>query len=261
METLLVLALFCYFLGMIKYFLHIAFRRKALYYLATGITITGFVFHTAMLFAISIKSGHGPYSTPFEYTSFFAWTVMGAMIIAILVFRVTSLGMFLSPIGFLIMAHSFLLPRAAVPTIPIKAFWLTMHNTVSFLAFSSFAVLFAASVMYLIQERQLKSHNAGVWLKRMPDLDTLDTLFSRSLLFGFPLITVGVGAGLIWSFSNSGSLFGNNPAKNIPMFLVWLLFAVLMVTRSIFGLRGHKIAMFGLAAFTMAVIALGIHLH
>lgn len=261
MKTLMVLALFCYFLAMLKYFLHLAIRKKILFYLATLIAAAGFVFHTAMLFSLSAKTGHGPYTNPFEYTSFFAWTVMGAMLTAIIVFRITSLGAFVSPVGFLIMAHAFLMPYSQKPTLPVKAFWLTMHHTVSFLAYSSFLVVFAVSAMYLIQEKQLKSHRIGGWFKRMPDLDALDTIFHRSLVFGFPLITVGVIAGFIWGHSTSGLLLGEEPIKTFPILLVWIIYAVLMVARIGLGQRGHRIALIGTVAFAMAIIALGIHLH
>lgn len=261
MKTLMVLAFFCYFLGMLKFFLHLAIRRKALFYLATAMIVLGVALHTAMLFALSAKTGHGPYTNSFEYTSFFAWTTMCALVVAIFIYRETSLGAFISPAGFLLMAYSLTLPQAAGPAVPVKAFWMTMHYTVSFLALSSFVVVFAVSIMYLIQERQLKRHIAGIWFKRIPDLDTLDNIFYKAMLFGFPAITVGVGSGLIWSASRFGSPFGPDPVKSFPMIFVWAIYAILAIGRSVFGWRGHRIAMLGTAGFACAIAALGIHLY
>jgi len=261
MNTLMVLSLFCYFLAMLKYFMHFAVRKQLFYLLAASFSIVGFAFHTAMFFALSAKTGHGPYTNAFEYTSFFAWTTMAALLVCVLFFRVTSLGVFVSPLVFLLMAYSMLLPDATGQAgTPIRAFWLTLHYTLSFLALSSFIVVFAASVMYLIQERQLKHHHFGAWFKRMPDLDTIDLLLHRALLFGFPLITVGMASGMIWTASRFGTLLGPQPLKVLPIIMVWLVYAVLMVGRTFIGWRGHKIAVLGAVGFALACAGLGIHL-
>lgn len=259
MKFLMILSAFCYFLGMVKFFLHMAARRKIFFFLATAMVIIGFVLHTAMLFALSYETGHGPYTTPFEQVSFFAWTTMGVLIASILYFRISSIGVFVSPIGFLLMFYSFLLPSGGTPTVPTKEFWLTMHFTLSFLALSSFALMFAASIMYLLQERQLKRHSITNRLGRMPDLDTLDTIFYGSLIFGFPLVTVGIGSAILWSKSHYDMFFGPEPARVLPLLLVWVLCAVLITGRLLFGWRGHGIALLGVIGFAVAMAALGIH--
>ncbi len=261
MTTLMILASFFYFLGMTKFFLHMAVKRKAFFYLATLMMIIGFLLHTAMLFAISSKTGHGPYHTPFEQASFFAWTTMGALIAAIFYFRVTPLGVFVSPVGFLLMISSFILPHDNTTAMPAKEFWLTMHFTLSFLAMSSFAVLFAASIMYLLKERHLKKHDLSGWFKKLPDLTTLDNLFYGSLVFGFPLITVGTISAMLWSYSHFGTWLGPHPVRVIPFLLIWLIYAVLIIGRLAFGWRGHSLALMGALGFAGAVAALGIHVY
>lgn len=261
MKTLMALSLFCYFLAMLKYFIHLAVRKQFFYLMAVGLSALGFIFHTAMFFVISAKTGHGPYTNAFEYASFFTWTTMAVLLVIVIFFRITIVGAFVSPLVFLLMAYSMLLPDSSVQAgSSIRAFWLTMHYTVSFLALSSFIVVFAASAMYLIQERQLKHHNFGAWFKRMPDLDTIDLLLHRALLFGFPLITVGVVSGMIWTESHFGTLLGPQPMKVLPIILVWLIYAALMVGRTFVGWRGHKMAVLGVAGFVLACTGLGIHL-
>jgi ABC-type uncharacterized transport system permease subunit len=261
MKTLMMLASFCYFLGMVKYFLYIAIKKRALFILATAMIGLGFIFHTAMLIMLSAKTGHGPYTNPFEYTSFFAWTTMGALLLVVIFYRVTTIGVFVSPVGFLLMAHSFLLPFPEQSQAPAKEFWLTMHFTLSFLALSSFMVMFAASLMYLMQEKRLKKHALGGVFKRMPDLDTLDSIYYGALVFGFPLITVGMASGVIGSWTLYENLLGPNPLRTLPMLIVWVVYATVMVGRTFFGWRGHQIALLGTAGFAAAILAVGIHLH
>ncbi len=95
----------------------------------------------------------------------------------------------------------------------------------------------------------------------MPSLDVLDNIFYGSLIFGFPLITVGIGSGLIWSLASYGNPLGPHPAKIFPIILVWLIYALLVAGRSAFGWRGHRIAMLGAIGFAAALLALGIHLY
>ena len=261
MKTLMILTTFCYFLGMVKFFLHLAVKRKILYTLATAMIIIGFVFHTATLATLSAKTGHGPYTNPFEYASFFAWTIFGAQITATFVFRIRTLGVFVTPVGFLLIAWSFLLPGAdGHPSYP-NEYWLTLHLTLSFLALASFAVMFAASVMYLMQERMLKSHKISGLFKKIPDLETLDKLLHGSLVFGFPLITVGMWSAFIWTVTRQGSLLGNDPARILPLIIIWIIYAVLMAGRVFLGWRGHTIALLGSIGFAGALIALGIHVY
>lgn len=261
MKTFLVVALFCYFLAMLKFFLHLAVRRKIFYVMAVGIAATGFIMHTLAFFNIAAVTGHGPYTNPSEYTSFFAWTTMAMLLVFTVLFRITAVGAFVSPLAFLLMAYSMLLPESAsVAGEQARAFWNTLHYTMSFLALSSFIVVFAAAAMYLIQERELKHHVFGVWFSRIPDLDTLDLLLHRALLFGFPLITVGVASGMIQSFKNYGSLLGPKPERVAPILMVWFIYAVLMAGRELADMRGHRIAVLGIAGFALAVAALTIHL-
>jgi ABC-type uncharacterized transport system permease subunit len=221
--------------------------------------VIGFVFHTATLATLSAKTGHGPYTNPFEYASFFSWAIFGAQITATLIFRITTLGAFVTPVGFLILAWSFLLPGAdGRPSYP-NEYWLTLHLTLSFLALASFAVMFAGSVMYLIQERMLKKHHISGLFKKIPDLETLDKLLHGSLIFGFPLITVGMGSAFIWTITRQGSLLGTDPGRILPLLLIWIIYAVLMAGRGFLGWRGHTIALLGTIGFAGALAALGIH--
>ena len=261
MKTLMMLASFCYFLGMLKYFLHIAMKRRILFILATAMIGLGFIFHTAMLIMLSVKTGHGPYTNPFEYTSFFAWTTMGALLFVIIYYKISIIGAFVSPIGFLLMAHSFLMPFPEQAQTPVKEFWMTLHFTLSFLALSSFLVMFSASLMYLMQEKRLKSHSMGGLFRRMPDLDTLDGIYYGALVFGFLLITVGIVSGFIWSKSIYGSFLGPNPLTVFPIIVVWSVYGLLVLGRYLFGWRGHQIALLGTIGFAAAIVAVGIHLH
>ncbi|MBI3580687.1 MAG: cytochrome c biogenesis protein CcsA [Nitrospinae bacterium] len=261
MNTLMTLALFCYFLAMLKFFLHLALKRRFFYVMAVLLSALGFAFHTAMLFAISAKTGHGPYTNPQEYASFFAWTTVAVMLAVIFLFRTATMGAFVAPLAFLLMVYSALLSEVSgAADQGVKNFWQTMHLTFSFLALSTFVIVFASSFMYLFQERQLKQRHVGSTFRMLPNLDTLDLVLHWALLIGFPLITVGVASGMFSTYSKYGDLLGPNLVRVLPLIFVWAVYGALMFGRTVVGWRGHKLAVMGAAGFLVACVGLAVHI-
>ncbi len=67
-----------------------------------------------------------------------------------------------------------------------------IHIILVLLGYAALVLTALAAVFYLIQERQLKRKKSMALLERLPPLGTLDNLISKSLGFGFVLLTVGV---------------------------------------------------------------------
>lgn len=71
-----------------------------------------------------------------------------------------------------------------------------LHAAVSIVAYGAFALGGIAGVMYLVQERQLKTHNLRSIFFHLPPIRDLAVANRRLILTGFLLLTVGIGAGL-----------------------------------------------------------------
>ncbi|MBI4665779.1 MAG: cytochrome c biogenesis protein CcsA [Nitrospinae bacterium] len=258
MTTLFALATFLYFVGMVKYLLHLGLRNRILFILATVMILIGFVLETVGLVQRSSLTGHGPYTNAYEYCLFLAWAVFAVFLVAEGYFKMTPLGAFMAPIGFLLMLISFAISPDAEPALPVKAWWLTMHRTLSFLSFGAFSLMFAAGVMYLIQERQLKLKHFGGWYHRLPSLTTLDDANRIGLTFGFPIITVGAIAAQVWAAQSYGALVMN--ASTVALIAGWGVYAALAVGRYSMGWRGRRAAVLGICGFCVVVSSLLIHL-
>jgi len=50
---------------------------------------------------------------------------------------------------------------------------------------------FGASILYLMQERALKSKSSSGMFSRLPALQVIDDIGYRSLMLGFPFMTLG----------------------------------------------------------------------
>src|SRR6185437_11460201 len=87
--------------------------------------------------------------------------------------------------------------------------WLFVHIAMIFVGYAALFLSFAASLLYLLQERSLKSKKPATILLRLPALEVIDQIGYRSLLLGFPFMTLGLVAGSIvpspptgvWTFS------------------------------------------------------------
>ena len=77
----------------------------------------------------------------------------------------------------------------------LKSGWLGVHTSFAVLGDAAFAFAFIVSVMYLIQERQIKAKKFGFFYRRLPSLSQLDTLNYWCLTIGFPLFTGGIITG------------------------------------------------------------------
>ncbi len=259
MNIFFIIATFLYFLGMVKYLLHLATKNRILFILATIMITLGFVAETIAFGQRSMVTGHGPYTNVFEYCAFLSWTVFGVFLIAEGYFKIKPLGAFMVPVGFALMLIAIAMFDGSEATLPVKAYWLTMHRTLSFLAFGAFTLVFAAGVMYLIQEKELKSKHFGGWYHRLPPLSVLDDMNRMGLTFGFPIMTVGVVAAIVWSSQSYGFIIKLN-TSTVLLMIGWFMYATLLTGRVIFGWRGRRAAVMGVVSFCVVITALLIHI-
>jgi len=113
---------------------------------------------------------------------------------------------------------------------------------------------FCAGLMYLIQERQLKSRHPGRLTFRLPPLELLDDVAVKSVLFGFPLLTLAMISGSAWAEHVRGTFFTLRP-REIWSILSWLIYAGLLYARVSAGWRGRKAAVLAILGFCFVLFA------
>jgi len=132
--------------------------------------------------------------------------------------------------------------------------WLIAHIALIFAGYAALALSFSASLIYLIQERALKSKRPGGMLARLPALQVTDEIGFRSLLLGFPFMTAGLVAGLVIAQARFGHVDFLDP-KIFLSVLTWAVYLVLLYTRWSAGWRGRRAAYLAAGAFAMAIVA------
>lgn len=243
------------------YLLHVASGRswaeKAGRWLMRG----GFGLHCVSLTLDFIQIGSTPVTTLHESLSFLAWCISGIFLLFDLRYGLAVLGAFISPLTLLFMVVGSALPRRASQIAPLlDSWWFPVHVGLAFLGNAFFAMAFIAGLMYLLQERMLKSKRLPSLFFRLPSLDTLDTLNSRCLTWGFPLMTLGIISGALWAHSAWGSYWRWNPKETWAL-ISWFIYAALLHGRLAIGWRGRRAALLAIVGFLCLLFAfLGVHL-
>ncbi len=165
------------------------------------------------------------------------------------------LGAFLTPVVLLLFLGAGV--GRDVPPVPgpVRTFLLPFHIGVNMLGLVAFAVAFAASVGYVMQERQLRLKRLGGIFQRLPPLEVLDKLAYRSVLAGFPLLTTGIVTGALFA-SRLGTMDGASSMAAVLSAISWILFAGVLLLRVAAGWTGRRAAIGTILGFLSAVTVL-----
>jgi cytochrome c-type biogenesis protein CcsB len=254
-------AVFLYLFGTLAYLIYVIFLKGFLSRAAMVIVSFGFASHTLALLIRYAEAGHTPVTNLYESLSFFAWLIIGTLLIVNLKYKIKVLGSFLTPMALILMIFALALPKEILPLAPVlRSFWHPFHVLFAFLGNAIFTLAFCSGVMYLIQENRLKSKKMGAITKRLPSLKVLDDLNYQSLKFGFPLLTLGIITGAVWAEYAWGRYWGWDPKETWSL-ITWFLYAALLHQRLTVGWRGRKAAIMAIAGFLAVLFTfLGVNL-
>jgi cytochrome c-type biogenesis protein CcsB len=208
-----------------------------------------FIFLTVFLALKYFELDVAPVTTLKSALSFFTWCIIAVYIAFHLRFRVMILGSFLIPVAALFLIVSACIPGVETTVNPIlRSIWFLIHVTTIFIGDGIFAIAFVTAFMYLIQEGRIKKKNLGALYRRLPSLETLDSLNHHSIIYGFPFLTVGMIAGAMYAQNALGSYWRWDP-KEVWTLITWLAYAILLHERLAVGWRGRRAALMSILCF------------
>jgi len=229
------------------------FRRDTAMRLPTAVLLFGFVIHTAALASRFIHEGFAAVAVMGEALLFHSWLMVGIYLVMQLKYRLTVLGGIIAPLAFLMTLAAFAVGGGGGEIPPgFRTFWLPLHVTLAFLGNAVFALAFGVSLIYLLQERRLKHKRKTALMKRFPSLESLDRLNYTLLVWGFPLMTLGILTGSLWAGIHWGNYWSWDP-RQISSGIAWLLYGALLHGRITAGLRGKKAALLTMFGFCVVL--------
>jgi ABC-type uncharacterized transport system permease subunit len=173
-----------------------------------------------------------PYDDLYGSMSLFAWLLgitylalelfhrqrgVGAVITALLVLWMTGLELFAS-------SATGRLPRASGA---LFAF----HVTLNTWAYAAFALSFVLSLVYLAQDRLLRSRHLSAAFWHFPPLDLLDRMARGGVWVGLVALCCGVAIGFVWEHRLSGGFALSDPKVIITLAILAAYIAYLALSR------------------------------
>lgn len=169
--------------------------------------------------------------------------------------KIDALGLIVAPLGLVLTLGTFFL-ASPHPSRKLPASFIGLHVFASLAGFAMFLLACGAAILYIVQERRLKS-------KRLPEgglpaLDSLDRAVHRFLVLGFPLLTLAVVTGTVWAktFENGSA---QEVLRNVLSYATWLLFASVLGLRVVGGWRGRRAAYGTVAGFACVLMVLALY--
>ena len=222
-----------------------------------------FFFHFISCVEMLVQAPHGMPVGVREMESLLGLVLAGAFFLVWWLYDAISLGIFVLPITFFVVfVPSLGVDRYMFPSEGVRFSWLVAHVAALLAAYVALGFSLLASILYLVQERRLKSkHKPGEdswWLPLdwLPPLDTLERIAHAMLEFGFPCMTVGLVIGSVLAQETVlGAGYFRDP-KVIASFAMWAIYVTLLFVRRSAGLRGRRAVYLSGAVFLVMLAVL-----
>ena len=223
-----------------------------------GLVLGGAVLHFAGMIIRWIEShalgyGYIPLSNMYESLVFFSWTIALFYILIDRKYKQRVFGVIASPLAAFFLALTSLIPgikKEIKPLIPaLQSNWLAIHVITCFLGYAAFALAFGISVAYLIQAKREREGKGMDWL---PSSAMLDDINYKTILLGFPFLTIGIITGAAWAHYAWGSYWSWDPKETWSL-ITWFIYAAFLHARYTREWKGKKTALLSIIGF-IAVI-------
>ena len=246
-------SLLLYLVAAVAFIAHLTMGRETARRIALVALWVAFGMETAGVAVRAFTLGNAMLNSSHDQLSLLAWLIVGLYLGLQTRYHLAVLGALVSPFAFLLTLSSYLVFSGA-QTLPeeLQTAWLPAHVAPAFLGYAIFAVASCVSLVYLVQERQLKAKRVGRF-RRLPSLETLDDLNYRCVAWGFALFTVGIVTGSLLAKAMWGTFWSWEPVQILSV-LTWLLYAVLLQTRSA-GWRGRRAATLTIVGFALLIVS------
>jgi cytochrome c-type biogenesis protein CcsB len=215
-------------------------------------TVTGFIVCTLVLNSLviisrAIETGHGPFSSMYEFAVAFAW---GVIVMGVL-FRwhyktvaMLNIGLIVAFMLLIFARVQYARPGSLVPALQQSAL-LSTHVAAAVVAYGTLTIGFGAAILLLIQEAR-----QSAWL---PDAEVLDTVGYRSVTIGFPFLTILIVLGAFWADIAWGRYWSWDP-KETASLVTWFIYAAYMHARVMRGWRRKNAAILLIIGFAAILL-------
>ena len=162
-----------------------------------GFAVAGLLAHSLFLLWRAFHEPSVPLSSEFDWYLLAAWMLAGGSLWLTLANPKTPVGLFFFPIVLLLIGRAEMSSREPFPQSPATQAWGMIHGSFNLAASVAAAVGAVAGLMWLIQAGRLSRKTTPVRGFRMPSLEKLAALSSRSGLVAATTGSAGFLSGIV----------------------------------------------------------------
>lgn len=214
------------------------------------------VLHVLYIGLRTVAFDHPPITTVFEIMTMLAACIAVAYTYIELRTKASNTGVFILLLACVFQVVSSLYIRDLSEIAPIlRSRLLGFHVTTALLGYTAISLSAVYGFLYLMLYREIKSSSFGLIYNRLPNLEMLEKMSSKSEIFGFIMLTVAIAIGLIWlprAFDN----FSYLDPKLVGTMAVWVLYATSLAAKKRLGWQGRKMMIVSLIAFGFVFLSM-----
>lgn len=155
-------------------------------------------------------------------------------------FRIDAIGVLLAPFGLATTLGTYFIGQPGHAT-SLGAPFIALHVLANLVGTALFLLAGGSSLLYLIQERRIKNKQSQTRIRHLPPLQALEDAGHKFLVAGFPLLTLGILTGTIWSRRlEVGTV--DEILRSVLGYATWFVFAAVLLLRAAAGFRGRRAA-------------------
>jgi ABC-type uncharacterized transport system permease subunit len=249
-----------YALGLLHAILTILRRRASIFRVALAAFCVAAVLHLVSIVEEGTVLGAFPVNNFYQSASVCAFLIAALFLFVYWRYRFESLTVFVFPLVFIMaLVGALQSPVSRWSNPNVRDAWLMVHIGLVLVGYAALLLTVAACVVYLLQERQLKSKKQrAYYYDRLPPLGTLDNIITKSMTFGFVFITLAVIAGSTWASIESGTKWIGQGRIAISL-ITWVFYLVMVCLRVAAGWRGRRAAVMAITVLGCSALTWAAH--
>lgn len=218
--------------------------------LTLGLGVLAIILHSWLLYK-GLFTASGINLGFFNAASLAAWIMVLVLLVSSFSKPVENLGILFFPAAGLVILSADFFPTTHFLN-PESSWALQVHVITSLLAYSLLALAAVQALLLSVQDRHLRKHHPGGFVRVLPPLQTMESLLFEMIAIGFILLSVALLSGFLFL----EDLFAQKVAhKTVLSIFAWIAFAILLWGRFMFGWRGRTAIRWTLGGFVFLMLA------
>lgn len=252
-----------YLFAFVAYAMHFSRRQSGVGRLASTLLVAGVLAHTFVIGMMTMAAGHVPFAGTTQAISTFVWLLALIYLYTEVTTDERGLGVFVLGIIVALMSVPAVQGPGVEPTSPVlehPLFW--THVAALLGAYACFGLAAVIGVTYVLQFKEIKAKHLVFFFTRLPSLQVLDVMNSRTVFIGWMLMTIGLVSGAMWVTEALASAPDDPRVRAMSVtdpkifiaLVTWAVYAFALVARRAIGWRGRRAAYLSAVGFAIVLL-------